>query len=197
MKSIFITFAIVLSSLLLNAQEFIKSDTNKAIIYFVRTSSIGSAINFRYFDGEQYIGKFKGKGYFYYECDPGNYLFWASSENADFIEAELQEGKTYVIIADPKMGGLKARVALSIMNFSDDKSVKKILKIIDKKSSSYISSSEITKGQEKYANHISKSLTEYQSLIDNNIEIPTIIEGMEVPEKYISKANNTSKYLKN
>ena len=94
------------------------------------------------------------------------------------------------------MGGIKARVALSIMNFSDDKTVNKILKIIDKKSPSYISSSEIIKGQEKYANHISKSLTEYQSLIDNNTEIPTIIKGMEVPETYISKANNKSKYLK-
>ena len=117
MKTIFITIAISFSSLFLNAQEFMKADTNKAIIYFVRTSSVGSAINFRYFDGEQYIGKFKGKGYFYYECDPGNHLFWASSENSDFIEAELQVGKTYVIIADPRMGGIKARVALSIMNF--------------------------------------------------------------------------------
>lgn len=197
MKTLFITIIIVFSALLLNAQEFMKPDTNKSIVYFVRTSSIGSAINFRYFIGENYIGKFKGKGYFSYECDPGNYLFWASSENADFIEAELQGGKTYVIIADPKMGGLKARVALSILNFSDNKSVNKILKIIDKKSASYISSAEIKKGQDKFADHISKSISEYQSLIDNGMEIPTIVTGMEVPDKYLSKTNNTtkSKYL--
>lgn len=191
MKKLILIIAIVFSGMLMQAQKFMKPSEGKAMVYFVRTSSMGFAINFKYFNGKEFIGKFKGKGYLAYESEPGKHLFWAASENADFIEAELEAGKTYVIIADPKMGGMKARVALSILNFSETKALKKVGKAVGDKPSVYFSSADIHEGQGKYADLISKSISKYQSLLAEGEEIPTIVSGMEVPEQYLSEENKT------
>lgn len=198
MRTVIITITILFNVLLLQAQEFKSATENKALVYFARLPAMGFAINFRYFDGKEYIGKFKGSGYVTYECEPGNHLFWASSENADYIQAELEAGKTYVIIAGPKVGAFKARIALKNLDFSDKKTVNKVLKLLEKNAPTYISSSEIKKGQIKYADHISESIAEYQSLFADSNDIQTIVSGMEVPIEYLSKGNKvtTSKYLK-
>lgn len=46
------------------AQEFKKPAEGKALVYFVRFSGTGALINFKYFDGETYLGKMNGVHYF-------------------------------------------------------------------------------------------------------------------------------------
>lgn len=94
----------------LYAQGFQPPAEGKAVVYFTRVSSFGFAISFEYFHEDQYIGIFKGKNYLRYECDPGTHLFWASSENKEFITAELEAGGSYIVIVDIIMGIGKARV---------------------------------------------------------------------------------------
>jgi hypothetical protein len=98
---------------LAKGQGFTPPAPGKAVVYFVRVSSIGFAISFEFFHQDKYIGVFKGKNYMRYECDPGNNLFWASSENKEFVTADLKEGGTYIIIVDIEMGVMKARVGLN------------------------------------------------------------------------------------
>lgn len=86
----------------------------KSVVYFVRTSSTAYLINFRYFDYDQFIGKFAGAGYIRYECDPGEHAFWIGASNSSYVTAMLEEGKIYVIETIPVMGMAYARVKVEI-----------------------------------------------------------------------------------
>lgn len=66
--------------------------TGKAVVYFTRISAYGFSTSFEFFHNDQYIGAFKGKNYMCYECDLGEQLFWASTENKEFLTADLKEG---------------------------------------------------------------------------------------------------------
>lgn len=91
MKKIVTVFSIgILLYNQLVGQEIPPAPADKAVVYFVRTSGLGFAINFTYIDSVTLIAKANGTNYVRYECDPGNHLFWARSENRDFVEAELE-----------------------------------------------------------------------------------------------------------
>ena len=95
MKKLTLIWIMALFALQSDAQQLQKPAAGKCIVYFTRVTSMGVAINFKYFDGEKYLGKFNGRKYMIYECDPGRHLFWARSENNDYVEAE-QIGRAYV-----------------------------------------------------------------------------------------------------
>ena len=111
MKKI-ILLIVVLFSTASYSQELNKPSEGKALVYFTRVSSTGFLINFKYFDNEKYLGKFNYGKYLAYECEPGKHLFWAKSENVDYLEAELEAGKVYIIDSEPQMGAIKAAVKL-------------------------------------------------------------------------------------
>jgi hypothetical protein len=94
------------------SQGLKKPNEGKALVYFVRSEQLGFLINFKYFDGEKYLGKFNYGKYLAYECEPGKHLFWAKSENIDFLEADLEAGKLYIVDSQPQMGAFKAGVKL-------------------------------------------------------------------------------------
>ena len=139
----------------------------KAVVYFMRISSLGFAINFSYFHNDKFIGKFNGPKYMRYECEPGEQLFWGWSENRDFVLADLDTGKVYFIEAVPQMGGLKAQVQLIPLDPKDTKRMDKVFKLMAKKPSEVFTEAEleaenlklkedITKGMEKYQEHTAK-----------------------------------------
>ena len=100
------------------SQKLKKPPEGKAVVYFVRTSAAGFLINFKYFDGDKYLGKYNDGYFMPYICEPGKHLFWAKSENFDFVEADLEAGKVYVIDAIGKMGAFKA--ALELVPYDDN-----------------------------------------------------------------------------
>ncbi|MGB0199058.1 MAG: hypothetical protein ACPF80_03370 [Flavobacteriaceae bacterium] len=134
MKKTTLTIACMLISILAFTQEFKKPAEGKSLVYFVRTKGAGSLINFKFFDGKKFLGKMSGANYFTYECDPGNHLFWVASENKDFIQGELIEGGTYIIQSKPQAGAFTTRVALEQVFPNNDKLLKKIRKVLSKKS---------------------------------------------------------------
>jgi len=151
------------------AQDIPPAPLDKAVVYFVRSSSYGFAINFSYFDSTKLIGRFNGPKYIRYECNPGKHLFWARSENKDFIEAELEAGKIYFVEAVVRMGILFAEVELMPIDPSKTKKMKKVLKFVKGRPSESFSSEQleldskeleyaVTKGFEKYAEEIKRGV---------------------------------------
>lgn len=66
----------------------------KAMVYFMRPSGMGFAINFQIWDGTYFVGLSQAKSYFAYQCDPGKHLFLGIAENKAAIEADLNAGKS-------------------------------------------------------------------------------------------------------
>lgn len=98
----------------------------KALVVFLRPSSFGGAIQSSVYDtheGEDtFIGIVSTKTKVAYEADPGDHLFMVVAENADFMIAHLDAGKTYYALVSPRMGVWKARFSLlPIHNRADAK----------------------------------------------------------------------------
>ncbi|MEW5248585.1 hypothetical protein [Microbulbifer discodermiae] len=87
--------------------------TDKAQIVFMRSSFLGSAINASLFevkgDDNDFIGILANGTKVIHEVEPGEHLFMVVSEAADFMNANLEAGKTYYAMVTPRMGAWKAR----------------------------------------------------------------------------------------
>ena len=93
------------------AEPIIGPSPDKVLVYFVRPSGFGFAINFQIWENYDLIGLSQAKSYFAYECDPGKHLFIGRAENKVAVEADLEAGKSYYILTEPRMGGWRARMA--------------------------------------------------------------------------------------
>lgn len=145
------------------AQEISPAPEGKAVVYFVRPSALGMAINFSYFDSTALVGRFNGPKYIRYECDPGKHLFWARSENRDFVEAELEAGKIYFIEAIVKMGAVKAAVNLDPVDPSNQKRMDKILKLLTKKPSESFTPEQLKKDLESLEDAVERGMEKYKA----------------------------------
>jgi hypothetical protein len=56
-------------------QELIPPSPGKSMVYFVRSPGSGALVNFKYFDGEKYLGKFNARGYWFMRLSPGTMFF--------------------------------------------------------------------------------------------------------------------------
>ena len=136
---------------------------DKAVVYFARTSSLGFAINFTYFDSTVLIGKCKGTNFIRYECEPGQHVFWGRSENRDYVEAELEAGKVYFIEVEPRMGAMKAAIELNPVDPSPgSKAMNRILKLIDKKTPEIFHPLELENETKKQGDAIQKGWEKYK-----------------------------------
>jgi len=79
----------------------LKPTKDKALVRFMRLSAfIGSALADNILDGEKVIGNLVLRSQFDYHADPGKHLFVrARAQYKSFLEADLEEGKTYYVIA--------------------------------------------------------------------------------------------------
>ncbi|RPI74047.1 MAG: hypothetical protein EHM45_19760 [Desulfobacteraceae bacterium] len=82
----------------------------KALIYFMRPSGVGFAVNFQIWDGDHFVGLSRARCYMAYECDPGKHLFIGVAENKLALDADLEAGKTYYAGTNVRMGAFKARM---------------------------------------------------------------------------------------
>nr|WKN40099.1 hypothetical protein K4G66_15500 [Tunicatimonas sp. TK19036] len=137
-------------------QEFPQPSKGKSLVYFARVSGAGAIINFKYFDGEKYLGKMNGVHYFAYECDPGEHVFWVAAENRDYVTADLQPDATYILEVRPVPGVIKAAVQLNPVSPDNTRIVKRVKKIMAKKEPKALKGQEedmsffIKNGMERY-----------------------------------------------
>jgi hypothetical protein len=156
---------IVMSSLAGICQDTLsgrQAPQDKSVIYFVRTSSVGSLINFTYFDSAAVIAKCSGKNYVRYECKSRYRLFWGRSENKDFIEAEVEAGKIYFIEVIAQMGFVKAALELRPVDPSDKKAIKRISKLINKKEAETFTEDQLEKETINFKDVIERGLEKYK-----------------------------------
>jgi hypothetical protein len=176
-KFVFIV-PLVFFTLSVLSQNLMPAPEDKAVVYFVRTSSYGFAINFSYFDSTTLIGVFNGPKYIRYECDSGQHLFWARSENRDFVEAELEAGKIYFIEAIVKMGAVKAGVELVPVNADDPKKMEKIFKLLNKKTSESFTEDELKNETIRLQGAIDRGLEKYEKDKRSGVIYPKLLKSM-------------------
>ena len=186
MKNLIILLGLILFSMPVCISQNIKpAPDDKAVVYFVRSSSLGFAINFTYFDSTTLIGKFNGPKYIRYECKPGKHLFWARSENRDFVEADVDAGKIYFIEAIPRMGAIKTAVELKVLDPKDSKGMKKVFGLIEKKQSESFTDQEIETETQSMMDVISRGIEKYRGDKAKGVEFEHLISTMfyEVPNQ--------------
>ena len=97
-------------------QATVVPTADKAQIIIMRPSVFGGAIQSPVFDvssgDAEFIGIVSSGTQISYMVDPGKRVFMVVSEAADFLEADLDKGKTYYAIVTARMGAWKARFSL-------------------------------------------------------------------------------------
>jgi hypothetical protein len=164
-KLLVITFFVIIAAVdTVFAQGFQPPTEGKAVVYFTRVTLYGKPVEFEFFHQDKYIGAFKGDEYIRYECDPGTQLFWASSENKEFLTAELEEGKIYIVMVDVIMGVMKAHVGLTPVTIDKVEDVHKVKLLVAKKAASNTPEAKIEKMNKKLSEKfIPKQLEMYES----------------------------------
>ena len=171
MKTIKITITGIL--LLITSITFsqIKSDKitppskGKSVIYFIRTSGLGALMNFRYFDGDKYLGRFNGVNYLRYECSPGEKKFWIKAENVDVLKANLKANKIYLVETNASMGVFAATAKFKLVDYNKKSQVKRINRLFKKKDGKTFSNKELKKQFDKMQKAFKKGLKKVNSKI--------------------------------
>jgi len=163
------------------AQGFQPPAEGKAVVYFARVSSYGYAVSFEYFHNDEYIGVFKGKNYMRYECDPGKHLFWASSENKEFIEADLAAGGTYIVMVNIEMGAWKARVGLSPITDKNTEEFTRAKELIFSEPPSTTPQKKVDEMNVKLKDFIAEKLKMYDEVWKSKYNYPVITQDMAIP----------------
>jgi hypothetical protein len=85
----------------------------EAMVVFMRSSFVGSAISASVFDVSgpeaKFIGIVNNGTKIAYPVTAGEHTFMVVSESADFMQAKILPGRTYYALVTPRMGVWKAR----------------------------------------------------------------------------------------
>ncbi|ARV09850.1 hypothetical protein BTO05_09420 [Winogradskyella sp. PC-19] len=154
-----ISIILIFSTLNSFSQVLDKPSEGKVLVYITRSNDLGGAMNFRVYDKDLFLGALPSRAYFKYECEPGEHLFWAASENRDFVEANLEANKTYVIDLRAKLGMFIAAVGVEPYSPDNKRHVKRVNKVLKKHISANIVDSRKT--EEKVEN-IAKAMEAYE-----------------------------------
>lgn len=164
-----------------DAQGFDMPEEGKSNVYFVRVSGFGGVYTFEYFDNDKYVGAFKGKGYFKYELTSGEHLLWVSTENKEFLTADLKEGESYIVIVNIIMGAWKPRIGLEPITVANTKLFERAKEIIMTKKPSITSKSKIDAMNIKLSDFISEKLRLYNNEWKNEKNFSHISMDMAIP----------------
>jgi hypothetical protein len=181
-KNLLLLMLLLLVGASLYGQGFTPPAEGKAAVYFVRVTSFGFAISFEYFDGDKFIGDFKGKKYLRYECDAGQHLFWASSENKEFIPADLKAGGSYIVIMDVIMGAWKARVGATPITSSSGEQFDRAKEMIKAEAPVFYHQQTLDKKNEKLKKFIAEQLKKYEDVWKAEKNFKSITAEMAIPE---------------
>jgi hypothetical protein len=179
---VFLTLLLSFSVSALSAQGFNPPAEGKSVVYFVRVTELGFAIPFQFFDNDKFIGEFAGKKYMRYECEPGEHLFWASSENKEFLTAELKPDECYLVIVDVKMGIGIARVGLTPIT-QNHEVFERAKKLVDKKAPAITPQETIDRKGINLASFISEKLQAYHDHWKQEKNFNHLAADMAIPLK--------------
>ena len=157
------------------SQTLKKPSEGKAMVYIMRSNDLGGGLNFRVYDKDVFLGALPSRAYFTYECNPGEHLFWAASENRDYVEANLEADKTYVIDLRAKLGMFIAAVGVEPYSPDNKRHVRRVNKVLKKHINANVvdanrteeKEENITKAMEAYKRTKSRSNNKIKQLLSN------------------------------
>jgi Protein of unknown function (DUF2846) len=88
---------------------------DKALIYVLRPSMMGMAIQIKLAVDGDWKGVNRGNNYFYFTLDPGEHLFCSVAENRSLLKLNVEAGKTYYLQQHVALGVTKARNKIELM----------------------------------------------------------------------------------
>lgn len=172
------------------SQGFTAPSPGKAVVYFARPATAGFAISFDFYDNDKFIGSFAGRNYMRYEADPGEHLFWATSENNEFMPAELTAGNTYVVLVNVEMGIAVARVGLVPLSAKDGR-FSRVVKLVNKKMPKSFTDEELDKSTTSRAEHIRETLDKYAEKWKDKRTYNHLTADMSIPaDRLIATSDN-------
>lgn len=89
---------------------------DKALVYVVRPTTYGFAVGMDVFCDNKKVGTTTGQRYMYMFLDPGRHQFMSKAENKSEQILNLKSGRTYYLEQQVKMGFLKARNNLFLLD---------------------------------------------------------------------------------
>lgn len=143
-------------------QSIDKPSEGKSIVYILKTGA-GALLNFRVYDKDKFLGAIPSGKYLVYECEPGEHLFWAGSENRDYVEANLEPNSVYVLNAEGQMGVFIASVSLRPLKPTEFRDKKLFYQVVKNNTKTVYQPSSDDK-----AENIAKAIEKYNDLKSRN-----------------------------
>ena len=100
---------------------------DKALIYVLRPTMMGMAIQTKLAVDGEWMGVNRGNSYFFFSVAQGEHYFCSRAENHSAIALKVEAGKTYYLQQEIQMGVMKARTILVVMD--DAEAQKKLPKM--------------------------------------------------------------------
>lgn len=89
---------------------------DKALIYVIRPTKAGGKVQSKLGVDGKWVGINRGNNYFFFTLGPGEHFFCSQSENRSVVSLKVEAGKTYYLQQKVKMGFMKARTKLVVLN---------------------------------------------------------------------------------
>jgi hypothetical protein len=93
-----------------------EATADKALIYVMRTSMMGNKVQTKLAVDGEWKGVNRGHNYFFFTLPPGLHYFCDQAENRSVLALTVEAGKTYYLQQGIRMGVMKARNELSVMD---------------------------------------------------------------------------------
>lgn len=98
----------------ITGEASMRPEPGKALVVSMRPGRLGWAVNATIYDKADtpdyvYLGTVSYGSRIPYQAEPGRHLFMVVGESADFMQADLEAGKTYYVVVAARMGAWKAR----------------------------------------------------------------------------------------
>jgi hypothetical protein len=100
---------------------------DKALIYVLRPTMMGNKIQTKLAVDGEWKGVNRGDNYFFFSLTPGKHYFCSRAENRSVLVLQVEAGKTYYLQQEIRMGLMKARNNLAVIN--EDKAKEKLPKL--------------------------------------------------------------------
>lgn len=164
------------------AQGFEAPVDSNAVVYFVRVSKSFDFRRITFFHESKFIGKFGGVNCMRYECPAGKNLFWASTENKNFLNCELKAGGTYIVLLNLSMSGLDLEPITT-----DNPDFNRISSVVNSKKCYNESPEVIDEQQAEFDRRgvITRNLKKYKKKWKHSHFTKTITPDMAIPEPYL------------
>jgi hypothetical protein len=112
------------SSPMMRPAGAINASQDYAVINFMRPSTIawmvGGGIKFNLWDRDEFIGFLEAGKCVQYKAAPGDHIFLALAFNSAAVKANIQSGKTYYVLASPRLTPMGVSdVALEVLKPND------------------------------------------------------------------------------